>query len=173
MAAFLHRLHKHWLEIFKTFLNCHKKSTAALSGLGLPYLSWGCHIWAVQSSLSCLDRVKKCPHGIGALELFPLLFHKRNVASLSLLYHNLHVSWRVPFLTILFSAKPLHVTYTRVNHLHFFRIWLVSRKFHLDSLFQQLLLCGTGSTLIFYLLTSRLAFYYVHTTLQEVRWRNG
>lgn len=88
------------------------------------------------------------------MNCFPLyntVPHMQNVASFSLVYHhfmtNVLTSYILPVLT--FAAKTSHDMYIGTNQHHSLCIWLVRRKYHLDSFSQELLSRWTNTQHVF------------------------
>ena len=112
-----------------------------------PRMEYCCHIWAgaAQSSLACLDRVQNRLQNLVGSDLFTTLqplSHRRNVASLTLLYRYFHGKCSVELHSLVpplrtFSARTRFATSTETNHPFFLNTPPLRRKFHAESFFPR------------------------------------
>ena len=103
-----------------------------------PKMEYCCHLCggAAQSTLTGLDRVQNRLRNLVGDELFSSLeplSHRRDVASLSLLYRYFHGKCSDALHSLTFTARTRLATSTVANHPHFLRLPNIRRKFHADS----------------------------------------
>ena len=112
-----------------------------------PKMEYCCHIWAglPKTSLSCLDRVQRRLRRLIGDELFKSLqplSHRRNVASLSLLYRyysgrcSEELKTLVPPLKVFVRDTRL-ASFTQRNHPHTLEVPVARKEFHANSFFPR------------------------------------
>ena len=109
-----------------------------------PTMEYCCHIWAGASlvSLSCLDKIQNRLRPLVGDALFSKLeplSHRRNVASLSLLYRYYYgkCSEELHSLVPVLYKFPRRTRFSEINHPHYLSVPIVSRKFHEQSFFPR------------------------------------
>ena len=112
-----------------------------------PKMEYCCHIWAgsPKTSLSCLDRVQRRLRRLIGDELFKSLqplSHRRDVASLSLLYRyysgrcSEELKTLVPPLKVFVRDTRL-ASFTQRNHPHTLEVPVARKEFHANSFFPR------------------------------------
>ena len=110
-------------------------------------MEYCCHIWAglPKTSLSCLDRVQRRLRRLIGDELFKSLqplSHRRDVASLSLLYryHSGRCSEELKSLVPppkVFVRDTRLASFTQRNHPHTLEVPVARKEFHANSFFPR------------------------------------